>query len=333
MAEAVRAIPTSPPIEVERDGRVTVLADPDRLSQVLLNLLDNAARHTPSDGIVRLSVRHEAGSGAVEVLNTGRPIPPEDLPRIFDRFYRPAGSPSDDGHAGLGLAIARSIISKRRVAPSPPRATSRGRASRSACRSFRTLNLQRPFRCRSTSLQGAWLGSDIRGNRPRFQMEQFEPLGVPAHDPWTTWGDADRRCRRTAAGGHGDRREPGAVGRPLGVEFCPARLAPVRSSQPRRRPHEQTAEPGDSDAPAGKGPKQADAPGASPSADALAHAIDRLKAAGIAAPLRSSLRSPRRSGWAEQCAPSLSQRPAARQRPRSSRCSPAVWAGERSLAS
>ena len=80
VAEATQAMAGGRRVEVERDGQVPVLADPDRLSQVLLNLLDNAVRHTPADGLIRVSVRREGRFGLAEVLNTGSTIAPEDLP-------------------------------------------------------------------------------------------------------------------------------------------------------------------------------------------------------------------------------------------------------------
>lgn len=90
-----------------------VMADADRLRQVLLNLLDNAARHTPSDS--RVFVRARGGVGGdiiVDVVDSGAGIPHADRQRIFERFQRgPAantGRPTrSSGGTGLGLAIAR----------------------------------------------------------------------------------------------------------------------------------------------------------------------------------------------------------------------------------
>jgi signal transduction histidine kinase len=88
-------------------------ADPDRLKQVLLNLLDNGLRYTPPEGEVRVWATADP-SGAwlhIAVQDTGQGISPEDLPHVFDRFYR--GDPSRaraTGNTGLGLSIARAIV-------------------------------------------------------------------------------------------------------------------------------------------------------------------------------------------------------------------------------
>ncbi len=92
-------------------GPIVVLhADEDLLLQLLLNLLDNALKHTPPGGQVRVGWRVRAGQLALPVGDTGPGIAPEHLPRIFDRFYR--ADPARDraaGGAGLGLAIGRWI--------------------------------------------------------------------------------------------------------------------------------------------------------------------------------------------------------------------------------
>lgn len=88
-----------------------VTGDPDRLAQVVRNLLSNALQHTPSGG--RVSVRLEPAEKQVRLIvsDTGSGIAPEDLPHIFDRFYRGDKSRSRrGGGAGLGLAIARQLV-------------------------------------------------------------------------------------------------------------------------------------------------------------------------------------------------------------------------------
>jgi len=88
-----------------------VLGDADRLAQVLRNLLSNALRHTPAGGRVSLAVTRAGEQVRVQVADTGSGIRPEDLPHVFDRFYRGDRSRSrQGGGAGLGLAIARQIV-------------------------------------------------------------------------------------------------------------------------------------------------------------------------------------------------------------------------------
>jgi signal transduction histidine kinase len=87
------------------------LADRARVHQVLFNLLDNAVRFTPEGGRVGVSASRHNGSVEVRVSDTGVGIPPEHLPRLFERFYRIDSARSrDDGGTGIGLAIARSVI-------------------------------------------------------------------------------------------------------------------------------------------------------------------------------------------------------------------------------
>jgi len=87
-----------------------VVVDPERMAQVLGNLLGNALRHTPTEGVVRLTA--VAGDGEIQlaVSDTGSGIAAQDLPYIFDRFYRGDEARRQTGESGLGLAIARSIV-------------------------------------------------------------------------------------------------------------------------------------------------------------------------------------------------------------------------------
>lgn len=80
-----------------------------RLERVLQNLLVNAVRHTPSEGLVRIEAHRTAGSLEIAVADTGEGISEEDLPRVFDPFFR--GDPARHGPgAGLGLALAKRIV-------------------------------------------------------------------------------------------------------------------------------------------------------------------------------------------------------------------------------
>jgi signal transduction histidine kinase len=99
-----------------------VQADPDRLQRVLRNLLDNALRHTPSGGVVRVEASLSAGEVEMRVSDSGPGIPPEEQERVFERFYRaersrhraPAAQGARSAGAGLGLAIARGIVEAHR---------------------------------------------------------------------------------------------------------------------------------------------------------------------------------------------------------------------------
>jgi len=110
LAEAARVMSGDHSVEVVRDSPLTVVADRDRLTQALLNLVDNAVRHARPGGVVRLSGRRDGGSVVLEVFDEGDPIRPEDLPRLFDRFYRADRTREPGRHAGLGLAIVKAIV-------------------------------------------------------------------------------------------------------------------------------------------------------------------------------------------------------------------------------
>ena len=86
----------------------SVLADRAQIERVVSNLLSNALRHTDAGGEVRVSAVRRDLRVAVSVTDTGRGIPPEYLPRIFEKFVRVPEAPS--GGAGLGLAISKSIV-------------------------------------------------------------------------------------------------------------------------------------------------------------------------------------------------------------------------------
>lgn len=88
----------------------SVRADPDRLAQVLYNLLSNALRHTHA-GNITISVSQLPGQARISVADTGAGISPEDLPHVFDRFYRADESRArSSGGSGLGLSIARTWV-------------------------------------------------------------------------------------------------------------------------------------------------------------------------------------------------------------------------------
>ncbi len=91
-------------------GQVAVQGDRERLKQVVVNLLDNAIKYTPSGGQVSLSVRAEDTYAVLDVTDTGIGIPSSALPHVFKRFFRVDESRSrEQGGAGLGLSIVKSI--------------------------------------------------------------------------------------------------------------------------------------------------------------------------------------------------------------------------------
>lgn len=85
-----------------------VNADPDRLTQALVNLLGNALAHTPAGGAVAVSGDDRSGRALIAVTDSGQGIAGEDLGRVFDRFYR--GTGARPGGSGIGLTIARAIV-------------------------------------------------------------------------------------------------------------------------------------------------------------------------------------------------------------------------------
>jgi len=88
-----------------------VNVDPDRISQVLRNLLENAVAHTARGGAVSVSAEQQGDRVAVSVTDNGEGIPAEDLPNVFERFYRVDKSRTRaTGGSGLGLTIARRLV-------------------------------------------------------------------------------------------------------------------------------------------------------------------------------------------------------------------------------
>ncbi len=98
-------------VELTDVDQAIILGDEDRLKQLLLNLVDNGIKYTPPGGVVRLSLAKANGWAQLTVSDTGVGIPAEDLPHIFDRFYRVDKARSRaQGGSGLGLAIAKWIV-------------------------------------------------------------------------------------------------------------------------------------------------------------------------------------------------------------------------------
>jgi signal transduction histidine kinase len=97
-------------LEVNVPDELPALGDPEKTAQILAALLDNAVRHTPEGGAVTVAAEHRHGRAEASVTDTGPGIPPEHLPRVFDRFYRAEEARTrKGGGTGLGLAIARDL--------------------------------------------------------------------------------------------------------------------------------------------------------------------------------------------------------------------------------
>lgn len=93
------------------DALSPLAADPDFLTQILVNLLGNALQYTPTGGTVALSVRAERGTVVTQIRDTGIGIPPDEVGRIFERFYRVDKSRArSSGGNGVGLTIARHLV-------------------------------------------------------------------------------------------------------------------------------------------------------------------------------------------------------------------------------
>ncbi|MBI4202332.1 MAG: HAMP domain-containing histidine kinase [Chloroflexi bacterium] len=111
-------------IQFNTEGRKVILrlgqcpplhGDRDRLSQVLVNLMENGVQHTAPGGEVTVSTRVEGGQCVVTVADNGEGIPPEHLSHLFERFYRvPSSGPRRRDSSGLGLSIARAIVEAHR---------------------------------------------------------------------------------------------------------------------------------------------------------------------------------------------------------------------------
>jgi two-component system sensor histidine kinase BaeS len=98
-------------LEADAPHPVPVAGDPDRLRQVLVNLVGNALRYTPPGGRVTVTALASAGTAVLTVHDTGVGIAPDQLPHVFDRFYRCDASRSrETGGSGLGLAIVRQLV-------------------------------------------------------------------------------------------------------------------------------------------------------------------------------------------------------------------------------
>ncbi|HLZ44753.1 MAG TPA: ATP-binding protein [Gemmatimonadales bacterium] len=98
-------------VDLETSTDSAVNSDPEALRQIFTNLFDNALRHTPPGGRIRVSARREGADTVLSVSDTGSGISSEHLPRIFERFYRvDPGRSRKEGGTGLGLAIVKHLV-------------------------------------------------------------------------------------------------------------------------------------------------------------------------------------------------------------------------------
>jgi len=97
-------------LNISTQGNLKVQADYGRLTQVINNLVTNGLRHTPAGGQINISAQNGADQISITVEDTGEGIPAEQLPYIFDRFWRGDKSREHTGSTGLGLAIARQLM-------------------------------------------------------------------------------------------------------------------------------------------------------------------------------------------------------------------------------
>ncbi|TDU02003.1 two-component system sensor histidine kinase BaeS [Streptomyces sp. 846.5] len=98
-------------LETRTDGDIGLVADPLRLRQAVGNLVSNGIRHTPEGGSVTVGARQDGPQTLIEVADTGTGISPENLPHVFERFWRAEKSRSrQTGGSGLGLAIVRQLV-------------------------------------------------------------------------------------------------------------------------------------------------------------------------------------------------------------------------------
>ena len=100
-----------PRLRMTLDNNLIIRGDAVRLRQVVLNILSNAARYTPADGMITVSAAHRDKEIIVEVHNTGSNLTGDEIAHVFDRFYR--ADPSRQrasGGTGLGLSIVKNII-------------------------------------------------------------------------------------------------------------------------------------------------------------------------------------------------------------------------------
>jgi signal transduction histidine kinase len=106
-------LPESISLDLTVYGAAPIRCDENKLRQVLVNLVDNAVKYSPSGGRVELRVRNVNGSCQIEVADEGLGIPPDEHERIFEKFYRLDPQQTHGvGGSGLGLYICRELVER-----------------------------------------------------------------------------------------------------------------------------------------------------------------------------------------------------------------------------
>ncbi len=125
---AVARLPGTPLVGVSAPPELHVLADPMLLEQALFNVLDNGVKYAPSGSLVRITASPEQDGVTMQVVDEGVGIPPNELPRIFDSFFRASRGDRVAPGTGLGLAIARGLVEAMggRIAAQSPRPAAPG---------------------------------------------------------------------------------------------------------------------------------------------------------------------------------------------------------------
>lgn len=109
--EMVRPLAEERRVKIVSDLQpLEITGDSERLAQVAINLLTNAIQYNQPDGQVRVTLAARDGLAILEITDTGQGIDPENLPHVFERFYRADKSRASRGNAGLGLAICKAIV-------------------------------------------------------------------------------------------------------------------------------------------------------------------------------------------------------------------------------
>src|SRR5262249_37900806 len=97
-------------LSLHADWHGDLVADVGQLRRLFYNLLDNAIKYTEAGGTVQVTAGPSNGCISIAIRDSGMGIPPEDLPRIFDRFYRADSARTGESGVGLGLALCQSIV-------------------------------------------------------------------------------------------------------------------------------------------------------------------------------------------------------------------------------